>query len=163
MKQQSDRQIAWGLALALFGLIMLAWNGIFHSSDGLMTYAVADSLARYGRLDTEQIRWMGPAHKWMFSFGPDGLFYSHKGLGTSILALPLTWAGLIVPGLGPVHTSLLLMPLVTAATGALLYLASRRAFPGLSRTPAVLGTLAWGLGSLLGCRGLRLLACWRWG
>jgi hypothetical protein len=140
----SDRQIAWGIALALFGLIMLWWNGTFHSSDGLSMYAVADSLARYGRLDTEQIRWLGLQHGIL---APDGLLYSNKSLGTSILALPLTWAGLILPGLGPVHTSLVLMPLVTAASGALLYLASRRAFPTLPRVTAVLAALAWGLAS----------------
>jgi len=114
MGRQSDRQIAWGLALALFGLIMLGWNGTIHSSDGLSMYTVADSLARYGRFDTEQIRWMGLQQG---MFGPDGLLYSQKGLATSILALPLTLAGLILPGLGPVHTSLLLMPLAAAAVG----------------------------------------------
>ena len=143
-RQLSDQQIAWGLGLALFGLIMLAWNGTFHSSDGLSAYLVADSLVRYGRFDTEQIRWMGPQQG---MYGPDGLLYSNKGPATSILMLPLTWAGMTLPGLGPVHASLLLMPLVTAATGALLYLTSRRAFPDLPRMAAVLGTLAWGLGS----------------
>jgi hypothetical protein len=145
MRHTPDQRIAWGLALALFGLIMLGWNGTFYSSDGLSMYAVTDSLARYGRFDTEQIRWTGLQQGMV---GPDGLLYSRKGLGTSILALPLTWAGLILPGLGPVHTSLLLMPLVTASTGALLYLAARRAFPGLPRSAAALATLAWGLGSL---------------
>ena len=110
-RQGADRKIAWGLGLALFGLIMLAWNGTFHSSDGLSAYLVADSLARYGRFDTEQIRWMGLQQG---EFGPDGLLYSNKGLAMSVLMLPLTTAGLTLPGLGPVHTSLLLMPLVTA-------------------------------------------------
>ena len=43
-RQRSDRRIAWGLGLALFGLIMLVWNPTFHSSDGLSMYLVADSL-----------------------------------------------------------------------------------------------------------------------
>jgi len=131
--------------LALFGLIMLVWNATFHSSDGLSAYLVTDSLVRYGRFDTEQIRWMSIQQG---MFGPDDLLYSNKGIALSILMLPLTWAGLILPGLGPVHTSLLLMPLVTAITGALLYLTSRRAFPNLPRMAAILTTLAWGLGSL---------------
>ena len=143
--QPSDRRIAWGLGLALFGLIMLGWNATFHSSDGLSMYLVADSLVRHGGFDTEQIRWMGLQQG---MFGPDGLLYSNKGLATSLLMLPLTWAGLTVPGLGPVHTSLLLMPLVTAASGALLYLAGRRAFPDLPPMAAVMASLAWGLGSL---------------
>jgi hypothetical protein len=141
----ADRRIAWSIALALFGLNMLCWNGAFHSSDGLSMYAVADSLARYGRFDTEQVRWLGLQQG---MYGPDGLLYSRKGLATSLMALPLALAGMILPGLGPVHTSLLLMPLVTAAGGALLYLAGRRAFPGLPRVAAVLASLAWGLGSL---------------
>ena len=144
-RQRSDRRIAWGLGLARFGLIMLGWNPTVPSSDGRSMYLVADSLVRHGSFDTEQIRWMG-AQQGMF--GPDGLLYSNKGLATSLLMLPLTWAGMTLPGLGPVHTSLLLMPLVTATGGALLYLAARRAFPDLPRAAAVLASLAWGLGSL---------------
>jgi hypothetical protein len=144
-KTASDGRIAWGVALGLFVLIMLCWNGSFHSSDGLSMYAVADSLARYGQLDTEQVRWLGLQQG---MYGTDGLLYSRKGLGTSLMALPLTVAGMILPGLGPVHTSLLLMPVVTAAGGALLYLAGRRAFPGLPRVAVVSASLAWGLGSL---------------
>jgi hypothetical protein len=144
-REWSDRQIAWGVALALFGLTMLCWNGTFHSSDGLSMYAVTDSLARYGRVDTEQVRWLGLQQG---MFGPDGLLYSQKGLATSLMAYPLAMAGILLPGLGPVHTSLLLMPLVTAATGALLYLAGRRAFPALPRWATLLATFAWGLGSL---------------
>jgi hypothetical protein len=144
-KKRSDRSIAWGASLILFGLSMLFWNGTFHSSDGLSTYAVVDSLARYGRFDTEQVRWLGYQQG---IYGPDGLLYSQKGLATSLTALPLAVAGMLLPGLGPVHTSLLLMPLVTAFSGALLYLAGRRAFPTLPRHAVVLATLAWGLGSL---------------
>ena len=98
-RQRSDRRIAWGLGLALFGLIILVWNPTFHSSDGLSMYLVADSLVRHGGFDTEQIRWMGLQQG---MFGPDGLLYSNKGLATSLLMLPLTWAGLTLPGLGPV-------------------------------------------------------------
>ena len=129
-KKRSDRSTAWGVALALFGLTMLFWNGTFHSSDGLSTYAVSDSLARYGRWDTEQVRWLAFQQG---VYGPDGILYSKKSLGTSLMALPLTVAGMFLPGLGPVHTSLLLMPLLTAATGALVYLVGRRAFPSLPR------------------------------
>jgi hypothetical protein len=143
--KRSDRRVACGVAVALFGLTMLCWNGTFHSSDGLSMYTVTDSLARYGRLDTEQVRWLGLQQG---MFGPDGLLYSRKGLATSLMAFPLAMAGMLLPGLGPVHASLLLMPLVTAGSGALLYLAGRRAFPALPRWATVLAAFAWGLGSL---------------
>jgi hypothetical protein len=50
------------------------------------------------------------------------------------------------------------MPLVTAASGGLLYLASRRAFRDLPRMAAILGTLAWGLGSLAWTYGTTLFS-----
>lgn len=143
-----DRQLAGAIAICLLGFYLLTFSGKFHSSDGFSMYTVADSLARYGRLDTEQIRWMGLQQG---TFGPDGRLYSRKGLATSLLALPLVWLGLTVPDIGPVHAALLLTPILTALTGAYLFLAARRAYSGMALplpwAPLAV-TLAWGLGSM---------------
>lgn len=140
-----DRIIALGLALLLFGVAMLTWSGTFHSSDGLSMYTAADSLVRYGRFDIEQIRWMDLQQG---TYGPDGLLYSRKGLGTTILILPFVLLGVLLPGIGPVHAALLLTPLATALSGLLLYVAGRRAFPTFPQSASVLAVLAWGIGSM---------------
>lgn len=143
-----DRQIAAAVAVCLLGFYLLTFSGRFHSSDGLSMYAAADSLVRYGRLDTEQIRWMGLQQG---SFGPDGRLYSRKGAATTFLALPLVWLGMTLPDIGPVHAALLLAPLLTALAGLYLFLAVRRTFSGMA-LPTPLApltvTLVWGLGSM---------------
>ena len=141
---QTHVRVALGLALFLYGAAMLVWSGTFHSSDGLAMYTVADSLVRYGRLNVEQIRWMGLQQG---TVGPDGLLYSRKGFGTTAVVLPLVAAGFLLPGTGPVHVALLAGPLLTALGGVLLYLAIVRAFPGMARRWAILAVLAWGLAS----------------
>lgn len=143
-----DRGIAAAVAVCLLGFYLLTFSGTFHSSDGFSMYAAADSIVRYGRLDTEQIRWMGLQQG---TFGPDGLLYSRKGIATTILAVPLVWLGLTLPDVGPVHTALLLTPLLTGLTGFYLYLTARRAFAsrGLRVPLAPLAvTMVWGLGSM---------------
>ncbi|HBY92477.1 MAG TPA: hypothetical protein DEP84_00700, partial [Chloroflexi bacterium] len=143
-----DRQIAAAAAICLLGFYLLTFSGRFHSSDGLSMYTAADSLVRYGRLDTEQIRWMGLQQG---TFGPDGRLYSRKGAATTFLAVPLVWLGLTLPDIGPVHTALLLAPLLTALAGLYLSLTVRRAFSGMALptplTPLAV-TLIWGLGSM---------------
>ncbi|MGH2544467.1 MAG: hypothetical protein ACRDIB_16875, partial [Ardenticatenaceae bacterium] len=133
------------LFLLFFSLAMVGWNGTLHSSDGLALYAVSDALARYGRFDIESIRWINLQQG---TFGPDGLLYSRKGLATSVLALPLTWLGLTLPKIGPLHTALLLTPLLHALTALYLYHTVRRAVPASGRRRAMLIALLWALGSM---------------
>jgi len=113
----------WGFtpSLALFWFLLavylLTYSPRFHSSDGLAMFSTAESLARRGEWDIDQIRWMGLQQG---TFGLDGHLYSRKGAGVPLLSLPLVWLGLIVPGWGAATTALLFSALVTAATGALL-------------------------------------------
>lgn len=134
-----------GLFLLFFALSMLAWSGTTHSSDGLSMAAVSDALVRYGRWDTETIRWMGIQQG---TFGPDGLLYSRKGFATSIAALPLTWLGLALPDIGPLHATLLLTPLLHALTALYLYHTVRRLLPTVSREGALGVACLWSFGSL---------------
>jgi hypothetical protein len=80
-------------------------------------FATTESLARRGEWDADQIRWMGYQQGIL---GLDGHLYIRKGVGMSVLALPLVWLGLVVPAWGPATTILIFNALVTAATGALL-------------------------------------------
>jgi len=141
----SDIRIAFHLAWLVLAASMLLWSGRLHSSDGFAMYAVNDSLVRYGRYDIEQLHWMDIQQG---TYGRDGLLYSRKGIGTSMAGFPLTVLGFMLPGLGPVQTTLLLSPLLTALGACLLYLAARRAFPHMPRTAAWLATVAWALGSV---------------
>jgi hypothetical protein len=107
---------AW-LFLFLFALYLLGYNPLFHSSDGLAMFAVAENLVRRGHWDISQLEWMGLQQG---TYGPDGLLYCRKGPGTSLAALPLVWLGRGVPGLGMATVALLLNMLVTAGTAAFL-------------------------------------------
>ncbi len=106
-------------------------------------FAGAESIARRGEADTNQLFWMGDQQG---SLGPDGDLYSRKGLGMTLLALPLVWAALLVPAAGLAQAALLLSGAVTAATGALLYRAAIRL--GFARTTAVAVALLFGVATM---------------
>ena len=135
------------LALALFWFLLavylLTYSPRFHSSDGLAMFSMAESLARRGEWDTDQIRWMGLQQG---TFGLDGRLYSRKGAGESLLELPLVWLGLIVPVWGAATTALLFNAIVTAATGALLLLYLKRL--GYGDGVALVSGLTFGLATL---------------
>lgn len=104
------------LFLFLLALYLCTYSADPHSSDGLAMVSTAESLVRRGAWDVEQIRWMGLQQG---TFGLDGLLYSRKGLGQPLLALPLAWLGLLLPGLGLLTTTMLFNSLITAFTGVL--------------------------------------------
>jgi len=112
-----SRLFPLALFLFLFSIYLLTFSPQFHSSDGLAMFATAESLARRGEWDADQIRWMGLGQG---IFGTDEHLYIRKGVGVSLLALPLVWIGMIVPIWGAATTALLFNALVTAATGALI-------------------------------------------
>jgi hypothetical protein len=131
------------LFLLLFSIYFLSYSGTLHSSDGQAMFSVAESLVRRGDYDIDQIRWMGLQQG---TFGPDGELYCRKGIGTSLLAVPLAWLGLVVPWWGVVQTAMLLNVLVTALTGTLLFLFVRRL--GYSERTGVVISLVFGLGTM---------------
>ncbi len=102
----------------LFALYLLTYAPTLHSSDGLAMFSTAESLARRGAWDIEQIRWMGLQQG---TYGLDGLLYSRKGIGQPLLALPLTWLGVHLPWFGPVTITVLFGSLITALTGVLIF------------------------------------------
>lgn len=138
-----ERRTAFLVAALLFACYLLTYTGVIQSSDGLAMFATTESIVRRGEADTNQLLWMGLQQG---SFGPDGELYSRKGLGMTLLALPLVWLARLWPALGLAQTALLLNPLLTAWTGGLLYLAVIRL--GWSRFAAIAAALAYGLATL---------------
>lgn len=143
--KSSDKPLAIALFLFLLSIYLLTFSGSLHSSDGQAMFSVSESLVRRGAYDINQIRWMGLQQG---TFGPDGNLYCRKGLGTSLVALPLAWLGLLVPAWGMIQTTMLLNVVITALTGTLVFVYVRR----LGYRPATacgtalvfgLGTIAW--------------------
>ena len=135
--------MAFLVAALLFACYLLTYTGLIQSSDGLAMFAATENIVRRGEADTNQLLWMGLQQG---SFGPDGELYSRKGLGMTLLALPLVWLARLWPALGLAQTALLLNPLLTAWTGGLLFLAVMRL--GWGRFAGIITALAYGLATL---------------
>lgn len=138
-----DRSIAVCVVGFLLACYLLTYTGVIQSSDGLAMFATAESMVRRGDLDSNQLLWMGNQQG---NIGPSGDLYSRKGLGMTLLAVPLIWPAKLWPGVGLVHAALLLNPLLTAWTGGLLFRTGRRL--GWSRSAAVATALIFGLATL---------------
>ena len=137
--------IGWALLFFLVAVYLLSYSGGYHSSDEISLLSVTESLAKRGKLDTNQVWWLGLQQG---IFGDGGDLYSRKFLGTSLAALPLGRLSLVVEGWGFVQTAMLLNVLVTAAIGVLLFFYLHRLGHGLlvSLSCALLyglATLAW--------------------
>ncbi|MBA3530742.1 MAG: hypothetical protein H0T73_02320 [Ardenticatenales bacterium] len=146
MSSRSTVCETFALFLILFPLTLLTWSAAPDSEGALATYAVSDALARYGRWDIEAMRWLGES---VGVYGADDLLYARQPPGTSLLALPLLWLGLWGADVGPLHTALLLPPLLHTLTALLLYRSARSLFPNAGRESALAVTLLWAMGSLL--------------
>lgn len=122
-RQPPDSSIALLLALLLFGIYLLSFNGRITSSDGLSMFAVTDSVVKRGDFATDQM--------WTF-FGtksepaPDGEVYSKYGYGASLFAAPFYALALYTGVGGLMQVTLLSSALAVALTGALVYLTARR-------------------------------------
>jgi len=127
--RQCDRALALGVGFFLFAVYLLSYRGGFHSVDEVSMFAVAESLVKFGELNTDQIAWT----QWTTSqreaqgfFGIDGHVYSKKGLAISLAMAPLYWLGLVTSNLGMLQTTSLLNAILTAITGGLLFILVRR-------------------------------------
>ncbi len=138
-----DRNIAFLVFGLLLACYLFTYTGVIDSSDGLSMFATAESIVRRGEIDTNQLLWMGLQQG---SFGPDGELYSRKGLGMTLLALPLIWLAKLWPAIGLAQAAMLLNPLLTAFTGALIYRFGRRL--DWTRSTALATALFFGLATL---------------
>ena len=135
-----DRSIGFFVFGFLLACYLISYTGVIQSSDGLAMFATAESIVRRGEIDTNQLLWMGSQQG---NLGPNGDLYSRKGLGMTLLAVPLVWLAKAWTAIGLVQTALLLNPILTAWTGALVFRAGRRL--GWSRKAAVGTALIFGL------------------
>ncbi len=138
-----DRSLAFLLFGFLFACYMFTYTGVIDSSDGLSMFSTAESMVRRGQIDSNQLLWMGSQQG---NVGKDGELYSRKGLGMTLLVLPLIWLAQHWSALGLVQMAMLLNPLLTAWTGALLYRCGRRL--GWSQAAALATALIFGLATL---------------
>jgi hypothetical protein len=138
-----DRALALCIACLLFACYLLTYTAYIDSSDGLAMFATTESMVRRGAIDSNQLLWMGNQQG---NLGPDGDLYSRKGLGMALLAYPLMWIARLWPAIGLAQIAMLLNPILTAWTGALLFRAGRRL--GWSRSTATAVALIFGLATL---------------
>ncbi len=143
------------LVAFLYAVYVLSSAGKFHIVDEVSLFAVTESLATRGNVDTNPIawtQWVNSPGEVLGAFGPDGEVYSKKGPAPAVLAVPWylllrTLAHLNIE-LGLVQGTLLWNGLITALTAALLWLTSIR-LGYRDRTGLVLGvlfglcTIAW--------------------
>lgn len=162
------------LVCVLITVYTLTNSGGFHIIDEPSRFAVTESLARRGAVDTNIIAWSQWAtapKEAQGAFGPDGDVYSKKGPAYAFVTLP--WYGLLrllsklgLP-IGVLQGSMLFNGLLTALTAGLLWATAQHLGYG-DRVGAVLGllyglaTIAWPyatyfLGEPLSA--LSLLAC----
>ena len=140
---RKDGALALALLALLYAIYLASFSGVYHSSDEMAMLVATDSLARRGAWDIELLRWMGEQQG---SFGPDGHLYSRKGIGMSLVALPIYWLALQLQGAGNVQAGMLINAAVTALTGMLVFLSLRRRRFG--QAASFLTALAFGLGTM---------------
>jgi len=141
--QPTNRSIAFLIFGFLLAAYLFTYTGVIQSSDGLAMFATTESMARRGAIDANQLLWMDLQQG---SYGPDGNLYSRKGLGMPLLALPLVWLAKQWRIVGLVQAALLLNPLLTAWTGALLFRIGLRL--GWTRNLSIATALIFGLASM---------------
>jgi hypothetical protein len=137
--QRSERKDILTGALAVFGLLLvlylLTFNGRFTSIDELAIYARAESLVQQGNLATPQL-----------TFSAHHNTVGEIEAGYALLAAPFYWLGQQAGRFNNIQVVMLLNPLLTAATGAVIYAVARTL--GYSHRGSVLSALAYGLTTL---------------
>lgn len=150
----SNRSFGILLLVALLWSVYVLTNaGKFHIVDEVSLFAVTESLATRGRVDTNAIawtQWVNSPGEVLGAFGPDGEVYSKKGPAPALLAVPwyllLRTVAHFNVGIGLVQGTLLWNGLLTALTAALLWLTTVRLGYD-DRTGIVIGLL-FGLGTI---------------
>ena len=138
----ADRVLALFVALLLFGLYIVSFDGTLHSTDGLSMLAVAENLVKHGNLDARQME------NWEDSvvLSQDGRPYINDPPGPSLFMVPFLALALAVPRFGLTQTTMILMPLSSALAGLFFYLSARRL--GYDRRVAITATLLAGLATM---------------
>lgn len=123
---KSTANLWYGLAAIIFCFYLLTFSGRFHSIDEMSTFVTTESLAKHGSLAVEQMRWAAGWLPPQNLDGQDGYYYSKKGVGISLLAVPFYALGLLLPGIGLVQTVMLTGLVLTVGSATLLAAILRR-------------------------------------
>jgi hypothetical protein len=140
----AQRTSDWARAGAIFLLIFTVYfigyaRTLPPTADEMIDFSLAQSFAKWQTAAIDQVSTVGPNPE---EIGADGHRYSKYGPLQAALSVPLFLLAQKLP-IGEVDTVLLLNHLVTAATGALLYLLVRRLGPRPGYSPVVaLGIVA---------------------
>ncbi len=119
----------------LFTLYLFTFNGQFTSIDEFALYARTESVVQQHNFDTPQISFTA-YHNQVGDSEP----------GYAIVAAPLYWLAHNIGRLNNIHVLMLLNPLLTAATAAVLYAAAIQL--GYSRWAGLITALTFGLATL---------------
>jgi hypothetical protein len=131
----TDGAVAVGLGLALYSVYLITFSGEFRSIDELTLFAIAENLVQAGSWEPVLVRFAA-FHNPVGGFEP----------GYSALAAGLYAFGQLWRAVSNIHAVMLLNPLLTAATGSVLYRLGRQlAYP---RPASLMVGLAFGLGSM---------------
>ncbi len=142
----NSRPLALGISLSLLFLYVLSYSGIYHAVDELSALSVTTSILSGQGVQVNAMAWDQSRTPPQNEPGIDGQLYSKKGIGLSLLALPLFALGQAWWAVGAVQMTLLLNPLLGALLAYLFFhLVLTLGYP---RATAVIGTFALGLGTL---------------
>lgn len=138
-----ERWVVALLVLGLAGVYFFFYRGNFKNpADEWFMFVLGDSLARNLSLDVNQMGYVGE-FKGLAQFGADGNLYSKYSVVQSLLGAPVFWLARWIPWAGQAPLALLINPLLTAGTAALLYLTGRRL--GYTRAVCLATALSFGL------------------
>ncbi|MDD9956788.1 MAG: hypothetical protein OXP68_11285 [Anaerolineaceae bacterium] len=140
-------------AVALFILLasvyMISWSGRINSNDELLLLNATASLVRFGDMRADLAAGSvppAPGDLRITSTDPPLPDIRVEPL-QPVLAAPLYWLALLLPGVGLAHSVYLFNVLVSAAAGALFYLYARSC--GYSEAAAVLASATLGLATIV--------------
>ena len=144
-----DLRLALLLWLAVFGSGLGVSGGHFHTADEGSMFVTAVNIVDRGQFHTNQLGW----GEWAIRPGEEqgtvtaaGDVYSKKSPLLILLMVPLVALGRLIPALGVMAAVLLLGPLLTASTAAMLFGMVRAT--GYGRPVAVLATLVYALATM---------------
>lgn len=143
-------RLAAAVTVAAWAVYLLTASGRLQiGADESVVYATADSLARYGRFDIDQLASVGKGEVWDYGmWGRDGHQYGKYGPAHTLIAAPFIWLALRLPAIYPVDTTLLFNTIVTALTvGLVFWTASQLSYSDTTALAAAglygFGTFAW--------------------
>lgn len=132
-----DRAYAALIFTSLYLIYLLTFSGVFRTIDELGLYAMAESIVQRGDTATPQVLF-AQYHNPVGKIEP----------GQAILAAPLYALARSTPNVNNLQAAMLVNPIVTALTAAVLYLIGRQLTDSVRRAAALayvfgLATLAW--------------------